>query len=174
MVGLRSLFLLLNKDRLIVLSRRNLLSFAIAVISCGACWGADEIDFSNRSSFAETPSADGAVTLTWETADDREVEVQQATVVDFSDAVQRYRGADPGTVLTGLPEGRHYFRIRDTGVSAGQWSAPLQVTVEFFPRQRLFLFLGLGGVVVLAPMGSIVGGFFQVRRRDHDTGEGSA
>jgi len=160
-----------NKDRLIVLPRRNLLTLAVAVLSCGACWGADEIDFSNRDSFAGTPSADGAITLTWEVAAVREVEVQQSGAVDFSDAVQRYQGGDAGTVLTGLAEGSHYFRIRELGTSDGSWSAPLEVTVEFFPRGRLFVFLGLGGVVVLATVGSIVGGYFQMRRREKAAGE---
>lgn len=144
----------------------NILTLAIAFLCCGACWGADNIDFSNRNSFADEPSADGAITLKWEIAGDREVEVQQSHGVEFSDPVQRYQGADPATVLTGLAEGAHYFRIRETGVSEGPWSAPLQVTVEFFPRQRLFMFLGLGSVVVLATIGSIIGGFLQVRRRE--------
>ena len=171
MVGWKSSFLLLKRHRPIVLSRQNLLTFAIAFISCGACWGADEIDFSNRDSFAGTPSADGAITLSWELADDREVELQQSGSVTFSEPVLRYQGADPGTVLTGLAEGVHYFRIRGTGISDGPWSAPLEVTVEFFPRQRLFLFLSLGGVVVLATVGSIIGGYFQMRRREKSIGE---
>jgi len=117
------------------------------------------------------PSADGAITLRWDGDDHLEVEVQQAGGVEFTAPVLRYRGTDAGTVLTGLAEGSHYFRIREMGPPDGPWSAPLRVSVEFFPRRRLFLFLGLGAAVVLATIGTIVGGYFQTRRREKNHGE---
>lgn len=65
-------------------------------------------------------------------------------------------------MITGLAEGPHFFRIRET--PDGDWSEPLAVRVKFFPRGKLFLILGIGAVVVLATIGTIVAGHFSSKR----------
>ncbi len=120
------------------------------------------IDFSMRPA-ADAPlaSSDGTVTLAWdELPPSHTVELQQSDSADFSRAQTRYAGADAGSVLTGLPEGVHHFRVRAVGPAGttGPWSEALAVDVTFMARGKLFLLLGLGGVVVLMTIGAILFG----------------
>ncbi len=124
--------------------------------------GAGTIDFRERGKLESTVSDNGAVTLGWEKAEAVEVELQQADTADFARALTCYTGPDAGSVVTGLPEGSHYFRLRETGTA--EWSPPLEVTVAFFPRPRLFVLLGLGGIVVAATIGTVIAGHFTTRR----------
>lgn len=127
--------------------------------------GAARLEFVDREAIDGSVSDDGVVSLSWASEGAEEVVLQQSRTRDFSEMVERYRGTDPGSVLTGLEEGDHYFRI---GNGSGAWSEPLHVTVTFFPRERLFVILALGGVVVLATVIAIVAGFFQNRREGEE------
>lgn len=132
------------------------------MLCCGGASGARVLDFADRAELSGTVSNNGAVTLSWEKDPAVAVEVQQAADERFSSPTTRYTGPDPGTVVTGLPEGMHWFRIRAAG--SDTWSPPLPVTVAFFPRWKLFLLLGTGGVVVLATIATIVAGHFRTTR----------
>ncbi|MCB1233715.1 MAG: hypothetical protein KDM91_01430 [Verrucomicrobiae bacterium] len=131
--------------------------------------GADGIDFANRAAVESRVSDDGAATLSWGEVTGAGVELQQAADADFTAPVTRYRGTDPGTVLTGLAEGTHYFRLREAG--SPEWSPPLAVRVAFVPRRRLFAMLAIGFVVAAATVGAIVAGHLRTRNR---TGEEDA
>ncbi len=80
----------------------------------------------------------------------------------------RYSGGDEGSVLTGLAEGTHYFRIRavDAEGLPGAWSQPLEARVVFMDRHHLGRFLGLGGLVVILTVGTILHGHFRARSRN--------
>lgn len=108
------------------------------------------MDFRDRAALEKNVSDNGSVTLTWEKAAELVIELQHSTDPDFPEPVVRYRGADPGSVITGLPEGVHHFRIGDT--SSGGWSPPLAVTVEFFPKTNIHYVLtnlGISSVYVV-------------------------
>lgn len=145
---------------------------AIALCCGGGLVNGDAlaIDFSAEL-VTETRSAtsnDGATTLTWELPrHSKAVELQQDSTDRFTDPVLRYHGADTGSVLTGLPEGAHFFRIRalDADGQGGPWSAPFQVHVSYMERGRLFLFLVTGGVVVALTAGAIMGGHLKTRKK---------
>lgn len=107
-------------------------------------------------------SNDGTVLLAW-TLSGREVELQQAAGPEFEDAVTRYSGSDSASVLTGLAEGSHWFRIRD-GESL-EWSDPLRVEVDFVSSRTLKIYLLSGGLVVLLTVGAIVSGFIRAMER---------
>lgn len=117
------------------------------------------IDFSDREEVTSKVSDNGALTLAWQKDEASAVEVQRAGDAAFTKPQTVYRGTDAGTVVSGLAEGSHWFRIRLDGASA--WSSPLQVEVEFFPRQHLFLLLGTGGIVVIATLTAIIAGHFK-------------
>jgi len=117
------------------------------------------IDFSNREEITSKVSDNGALTLAWQKDEARSVEIQRAGDAAFTEPQMVYRGTDAGTVVSGLAEGSHWFRIRLDGTSA--WSTPLQVEVEFFPRKYLFLLLGTGGIVVIATLVTIIAGHFK-------------
>lgn len=122
---------------------------------------AETVDFTDRADLEEAVSDNGTVTLSWEKPESLEVELQQSDSEDFSKATTRYQGTDPASVITGLPEGTHYFRIADATTS--EWSAPLAMKVEFFPRWKLWLILTIGAGVVLATIGTIVAGHFTTK-----------
>lgn len=128
--------------------------------------GSDRIDFADRESYADSPSSDGSVSLSWEKDESLSIVVEQAADAAFTDPKVRYEGTDTGTVLTGLPEGMHYFRIRSSGES--EWSEPLEMKVEFFERRKLALLLGIGGVVVIATIGSVIVGFLRTKGEGAD------
>lgn len=111
-------------------------------------------------------SHDGAVALSWNRpAPPWTVELQQAPTGEFSQPVMRYRGSDRGSVLTGLPEGTHHFRVRSTAAdgASGPWSPTLEAQVTFMDRGQLFLLLALGGIVVLLTAGAILAGHVRAR-----------
>ena len=119
------------------------------------------IDFANREAVEESVSDNGAVTLAWEGGSGEAVVLQQAADPGFSQPVIRYEGADSGSVVTGLPEGVHYFRIGLVG--SQEWSEPIRVEVKFFERTTLAILLTIGGVVVIATVGAIVTGAVRSR-----------
>jgi len=101
--------------------------------------------------------------LKWSNPDEIETVLEQGLDAEFTSPVARYTGRDVSSVLSGLAEGDHYFRI---GVKdGGKWSAPVKVKVEFFPRDRLVLLLVLGGVVVLSTIGAILVGYAKTKNR---------
>lgn len=92
---------------------------------------------------------------------DKDIELQQSSDSAFTSASVRYFGRDTGSVLTGLAEGSHFFRIR--AVESQEWSQPIEIRVEFLAQSRLYLLLGLGGVVVIATISTIIAGHFMTR-----------
>lgn len=127
---------------------------------------ADGIDFLPELTASERRIliTEGWIELKWPDSDeDTEVELQQGIDPAFAEATIRYRGPDRGSVITGLPEGLHYFRVREVGAERGDappWSEPLTVEVVFMDRGTLFLFLAIGGVVVVLTVGAIIAGHF--------------
>lgn len=114
----------------------------------------------------ELTSEDGTITLSWTpSVQGAIVELEQSPDTDFTSSTIRYEGADPGSVITGLPEGTHFFRIRaiETADRPGPWSDPLKVTVTFMDRGALLLLLSLGGSVVVLTVGAILAGHVRTR-----------
>lgn len=99
--------------------------------------------------------------LSWSDPGGRPVRLEQADGPGFEAPALRYEGPDPASVITGLPEGVHYFRIGFADAEA--WSDPLAVEVRFLPRGRLYLLLGLGAIVVAMTVGAIVRGSADTR-----------
>lgn len=68
-------------------------------------------------------------------------------------------------MISGLAEGTHYFRVYAADSPTPGGSA-LKISVEFFPRNQLFLLLSIGGLVVASTIGVIIFGYFQTRDSD--------
>lgn len=153
--------MLRNFPDVIRLFFHKLPAFAIAFLFCGSPLGAGTVDFLGREALESAVSDNGTVTLSWEKPEALEIELQQSASPDFTEATTRYNGTDPASVITGLPEGTHYFRIAD--VSTSEWSAPLAMKVEFFPRWKLWLILSIGAAVVIATIGTIVACHFRTK-----------
>ena len=101
--------------------------------------------------------------MRWSDPGEIEIVLEQGRDAAFATPVARYTGRDVSSVLSGLAEGDHYFRVGSK--DGGKWSAPVKVTVEFFPRDRLVLLLVLGGVVVLSTIGAILVGYAKTKNR---------
>lgn len=146
----------------------NLALVAIA-LHCGGdfAWGGIlDIDFS-EDLITDTRTVtrdDGQITLSWESSHDSQVvELQQGSTDRFSDPVLRYVGADHGSVITGLPEGSHFFRIRalDADRQAGPWSKPFEVKVAYMERSQVIRLLIIGGLIVVSTVVAILAGHFR-------------
>ncbi|MDF1659870.1 MAG: hypothetical protein P1U58_19810 [Verrucomicrobiales bacterium] len=153
-----------NRTRPIRFSRPHLSIAAFVLLCFGQCWGTDEIDFTNRESLEASPSDNGTITLQWSNPEKLNVRIEQAPESEFTSSLIRYEGKGKSTVLSGLAEGSHFFRIGESDGTS--WSSPLEAKVEFFPREQLWLLLSLGGVVVLMTAGAIIVGYFSTRKGD--------
>lgn len=101
-------------------------------------------------------SNNGVVTLNWSGDEGARFVLQQSSTNDFVTAVVRYTGPDTTSILTGLPEGVHFFRI---GMEPdGRWSTPVEVEVSYVGKGILMLLLGLGFLVVVLTVGAILRG----------------
>lgn len=127
---------------------------------------ADPLDFEARESIESSPSDNGTVELAWEKDPSAIVVLEQADDAGFSAPLERYRGKDAGSVITGLAEGEHFFRIRYADGEDAGWSQPLRVQVEFYPRSKLFVLLGIGAVVVFLTISTIIYGAIRSRNEE--------
>ena len=101
----------------------------------------------------------GFYRLSWEMDNAGRVELEQADNPTFTDAVLRYRGPDRASVISGMPNGEWYYRVRTVGkLGAGPWSKSVAVTVTHHPLARALMFFALGVVVFLATVVLILRG----------------
>lgn len=145
--------------------RSALLCCALAFSVTGA---PPVVEFVDAPATGEITSSDGSITLSWTVPPEPWlVELQQGTSMTFVTNLDRYWGRDAGSVITGLAEGTHYFRVRavdDTGTKSA-WSEPLSVEVTFMNRSRLFWLLSLGGLVVGMTVVTILAGYISHRSK---------
>jgi hypothetical protein len=77
-------------------------------------------------------------------------ELQHARNASFGDAKLRYRGPHQASMLSGLPDGTHYFRVRSLG-KGGQplasWSKPASFVVAHHSRRFALTLFGMGALV---------------------------
>jgi len=132
-----------------------------ALLFGGHSSGSDEIEFTNRAEIESNVSDNGTVTLAWSSSEGGDLTLQQSSSRGFDQPVTRYRGSDRSSVINGLAEGTHFFRVGR--VETGTWSPPLEVKVQFFPGDRLVLLLLLGAMVVVSTIVAIIGGWAKTK-----------
>lgn len=82
--------------------------------------------------------------------------------------VTRYVGTDQSSVLTGLAEGVHEFRV-GWHMAEGEtstWSEPLILKVQYMDAAKVRWLLILGGLVVVATVIAILHGHFTHRGKE--------
>lgn len=102
-------------------------------------------------------TSSGSIKLSWRSeatdtdAENAEFTLERATQADFSDAKLYYHGPDLATYISGLANGRYYFRIREIGKSGMEsaWSPPVEVVVEHHSLSLAFALFGIGGLVFI-------------------------
>ncbi len=126
----------------------SVLTLLIVFISYG-----QEVQFTAES--GEVQSSSGHTKLEWTQGDGGPYELQYATDDAFSDAKIVYSGLDRASFISGLPEGKHHYRIRGEN---SPWSAPLIVNVQYQSMQLAFSLFGTGAVVFLLTVLVVVKG----------------
>ena len=111
----------------------------------------------------------GVVNLAWEAdTEGTAFELQQSSDRAFpeSETRSRYQGPDPGSVISGLPEGSHHFRVRHIPVEGapGEWSNPVEVRVEYMGTIWVITLLIFGAAVFLATLTAIITGHLRTRK----------
>lgn len=109
-------------------------------------------------------SSEGHTTLSWTLPEDRpgvyHYELVSAASARFAQVEPRYKGPDLATFVSGLEEGETWFRVRAIGESgtAGPWSEPVSVAVDYASAAEVWRLLGLGMVVLIATVATILTG----------------
>ena len=127
----------------------------IAVLAGGSYWGLAVPKFSNHDNLSNSVISDGAITLEWNS--EGIIVLEHARSKEFAKPWLRYRGDDQSSVLTGLAEGEHFFRIKEEGEETS-WSKVLPIQVEFVDLTLMYFLLAVGGAVSLLTVGAIIQG----------------
>lgn len=93
-------------------------------------------------------SEDGTVELEWtqETEGAATFRIERATSPVFKKPMLVYEGPDTATFVSGLPEGLHYFRLRE---GTEPWGNSVLVIEVTFVSETLVVILLTGGVLCL-------------------------
>lgn len=108
-------------------------------------------------------TTEGHATLSWAARDGngpvRAFELQYASHPGFTDARTWYRGPDRASFVSGLPEGRTWFRVRavEEGLT-GPFSEPIAVEVEYASAATVTRLMALGAIVFLATVATVAVG----------------
>lgn len=104
----------------------------------------------------ENLSEDGHIKIEWDmSVAHAEVELQQATREDFSDATIVYNGPDNATFISGLEDGTYYYRIRKVD---GSWSDFVRVNVKHHSLSLALSLFVAGSIVFLLTVWVVVKG----------------
>lgn len=110
-------------------------------------------------------SSDGVVRLTWSGGSGQPVEIERAESASFDQPRLLYRGTDGATVISGLSNGRYFFRgrVHHADGNYSPWSR-VAVEVEHHSLARALGFFALGSFVFLATLILIISGSRRVER----------
>ncbi|MBD3403989.1 hypothetical protein GF420_13945 [candidate division GN15 bacterium] len=112
-------------------------------------------------------TSSGTIRLLWSVdtleslPDSLHFELQQASDSLFRSVKTRYTGPDMATYISGLKDGKYYFRVRtvdQTDAQTSPWSQMMEVTVEHHSLNLALTLAGLGGVVFLLTVAVVVYG----------------
>lgn len=115
-------------------------------------------------------TTEGIVTLAWEASGNSApefFELQQSSDPSFPEGKTRirYRGVDSGSVVSGLGEGIHHFRVHTVepgdGEGKSEWSAPVAVEVTYMEKPKVLLLLASGAAVFFATLAALIIGHFR-------------
>jgi hypothetical protein len=120
-------------------------------------WGFTGIAYAQPQLESDTGlSTEGYFQLSWHSEQPGNFELQQSPSEDFHLAHSIYRGQDMATVISGLPNGRYFYRVRQEDNPI--WSDPVRVEVKHHPLSRAFGFFSLGAVMFLATLVVLIRG----------------
>jgi len=106
-------------------------------------------------------STAGYFQLSWQDPASQSFELQKSSDPDFHDAVTLYHGPDKATVISGLPNGNYFYRVRSED---GLWSKAVEVTVKHHSLGKALGFFGLGAAMFVVMVVLLVKG---ARRKEN-------
>ncbi len=117
------------------------------------------VEFKNDLSLS---SKEGHVSLKW--ASDREsemlvYELQTATDAGFSEPLQLYEGGDDALFMSGLEEGRYFFRVRGRHIDNdawGPWSPSVELVCDHHSFVLMWTLFASGGLMFVLIVSFIV------------------
>ncbi len=138
----------------------NAWAFAL-LVACTAASAADEPPSPQLQTSSELARA-GYYQLAWEWTGGAAsgFELQESSGESFGDPRGVYRGGDLATQLSGRADGVYHYRVRahleDGRVSP--WSEVVSVTVDHYPLSWAFGFFGVGALVFVVTLVTIIRG----------------
>ena len=91
-------------------------------------------------------STAGYFQLSWQDESGLSYQLQQASYPDFRDAVTLYQGPDQATVISGLPDGDYFYRVRNEDES---WSKAFKISVKHHSLAKALGFFSLGAAMFI-------------------------
>lgn len=88
-------------------------------------------------------------------------DLQKSTDADFRQVSTIYRGPDYATFLSGIPNGKYYYRIRSStvdGVKFSKWSPVVLVEVQHQSLSLALWLFGIGAIIFLLTVLIVVKG----------------
>ncbi len=132
-------------------------------MAAGLClWWASLASAAPRLSL-EGDSQAGHVTLSWQpsegTLDTPSYQVQEASSEGFGEARTVYEGTHTASVISGMPDGVTFYRVRQQGQRGwGDWSETASFRVEHPSAQSALTLFAFGAFIFMATAAVIVVG----------------
>ena len=111
--------------------------------------------FANLMRSNTTVSKAGYFQLSWGDEDASLYTVQQSLDDTFKQAKTIYQGSDEKMVISGLPNGRYFYRMQAKG---GDWSNVIAVEVAHHTLQKALIFFAIGAVMLLILVSVLIKG----------------
>ncbi len=126
-------------------------------------------------------SEEGKVLLRWEDADGGDYQdadggdyrLESARDPEFAVPLDRYQGPDTASLITGMVEGDHFFRVRRNEAGAS-WSNVVTVSVDYVDAPLVITLMVVGSVMFLATVATVLAGHRRHVGGDGQPGKGDA
>lgn len=129
----------------------------LALIFC-RCPALAAPELTADGSSAPVRSEEGKVLLEWADGEGT-FRLEHARDAEFTDPLARYTGPDRASLVTGLEEGAHHFRVArlsDEGPVAMVWSNPVRVSVEYVDARLVVFLMIVGSLLFFATVGAVL------------------
>jgi hypothetical protein len=145
-----------------------------ALLTCVGPLRAQELPQAAFGHETELSTNEGHVLLQWGHDDELLIyQLQMAATADFTAPTRLYEGSDKASFLSGLVDGRHFFRVRAREPDSetwGPWSASAEVVCEHHALTTAWAFFAVGGALFVLIVLSVGTGARSVGRFARNNG----
>ncbi len=129
-----------------------------SVVALGLCPVNAAPELTADGSRMPVRSEEGKVLLEWEDAGGI-YRLEHAREAAFTAPLIRYAGPDRASLVTGLVEGEHHFRVGrlpDAAATELIWSNPVRVDVEYVDARLVVALMSVGCLLFFATVGAVL------------------